>query len=343
MKKTYRAARMAGPVKLEVREVDLPRILPSGYFMSDVNYTSICGSDRGMWNGGAKTITIGHELSVTVTDPGDTDLKVGDRIAMFPAIPCGECEFCRNGMDNICPGIFARNYTGISADGGYAEKYMGPAKYAVKLPDNVESTAGALIEPTATAYHAIRRSGIKAGDKVLVIGAGGIGQLVAEWAKYMGASYTAVTEYNHNRLMTARNINSLDGYYEATDPELDAKLQEASGGGFDLVFDCAASAAGYATGAAALKPMKKIVFVGTSFKPVGIVPQSLLGKETTVITSMSYTFEEYRECVEHVAAGHIDPCKVITKIVPLDAIQETFETLFNDPDDANVKVLVKPN
>lgn len=343
MKKTFKAVRLVGPEKFEVRDVDMPTVLPSGYFMSDVNYTSICGSDRGMWSNGAKTITIGHELSVTVTDSGDTDLKVGDRIAVFPGIPCGECEYCRNGMDNICPGIFARNYTGISADGGYAEKYMGLAKCAVKLPENVDSTAGALIEPTATAYHAIRRSGIKAGDKVLVIGAGGIGQLVAEWAEYMGASYTAITEYNPNRLMTARQIGSLNGYFEASDPDLDAKLQEASGGGFDLVFDCAASETGYATGAAALKSMKNMVFVGTSFKPVGIVPQSFVGKETTIITSMAYTFKEFKECVQHIAAGHISPCKFVTKVVPLDAIQEAFEILFKDPNDANVKVLVKPN
>jgi 2-desacetyl-2-hydroxyethyl bacteriochlorophyllide A dehydrogenase len=345
MERSYRAAYLSGPSALEIREAPLPGKLASGYFLSDVNYCAICGSDRGFWNAGVKKVVLGHEICATVTDPGDTDLKAGERVCMYPGIPCWECESCRQGRDNICTTIYYNGYTGLSADGGYAEKYVGCAAYAFRVPEHVSSEAAALVEPLATAVHAVHQSHLKLGDKVLVVGAGPIGLYCGALAKKAGASLVAVSEYNSGRLAAAKRLSELDGYFEASDPDLNAKLKQAcsdKGEGFDVVFECAASEAGYATAAAVSKYCGEVIMVGLTAKPMGIVPQFFALKEISIIPSMGYTLKEFEQALNLIAGGAVSPEKLVTRVVSLGEIQGAFEQLFQDPANTDLKVLVKP-
>ncbi|MDR0671978.1 MAG: alcohol dehydrogenase catalytic domain-containing protein [Oscillospiraceae bacterium] len=416
MGQKYRAAYLSGPAMFEIREARAPDKLLPGYFLGDVVCCAICGSDRGFWTAGIKKNVLGHEMTVTVTDPGDTHLNAGDRVCMFPGIPCWECESCRQGRDNICTTIYYKGYTGLSADGGYAEKYMGPGAYAVKVPDHVSSQAAALTEPLATAVHAVRQSSVRLGDKVLVIGAGPIGLYCADLAKRAGASLVVISEYSASRLAEAKKrsalvtygretaiknknflgtdpicdlrnsfpqiapreapqrldptpvllknkvfqqINenlgcglprqpTLDGYYEASDPELIAQLKAAggdkgNGGGFDTVFECAASAAGYATAAAVTKYAGEVIMVGLSAKPTDIVTQMYALREIRVVPSMGYTWKEFQKALALIAGGAVRPERYVTKTVGLNELQAAFEHLFHDPANADLKILVEPN
>jgi L-iditol 2-dehydrogenase len=348
MKETYRAAHIAGPGAFEIRETPVPETLPSGYFLSDIVYCAICGSDRGFWNAAIKKIVLGHEICATVTDPGDTALKAGDRVCMYPGVPCCACDPCKQGRDNICTTLYYNGATGLSADGGYAEKYVGPAAYAFKVPDRVSSRAASLVEPLATALHAVHRSHLKLGDKVLVIGAGPIGLYCAELAKQAGASLVFVSEYNAARLARAKELTALDGYFEASDPDLNNSLRARSGmdsvkgEGFDVIFECAASEAGYATAAATAKSCGEVILVGLSAKPLGIVPQAYALKELPIIPSMGYTLKEFDQALGMVAGGVIAPERLVTREVTLDGLQAAFDDLFKDPKNADLKILMKP-
>jgi 2-desacetyl-2-hydroxyethyl bacteriochlorophyllide A dehydrogenase len=349
MKQTYRAVYLAGPAAFEIKEVQVPEKLPAGYFMSDINYCAICGSDNGFWQAAIKKNVMGHEICATITDPGDTGLKVGDRVCMYPGIPCWNCEACKQGNDNICTTIYYNGYTGLSADGGYAEKYMGPAAYAYKVPGHVSSEAASLVEPLATAVHAVRQSNLKVGGKVLVIGAGPIGIYCAEVAKHAGASMVVISEYNAGRLALAQKIHPFDGYFDASDPEVNDKLRKVSGAaagkgdGFDVVFECAASEGGYATAAAAAKSRGQVIMVGLKNKPLGIVPQVYALKELTITPSMAYTLKDFEQALELISSGAIDPAKIVTKIVTIDELQGAFDHLFKDPANTDLKILLNPN
>ena len=346
MEKTYTKVIVSGPAQFEARTATLPDPLPAGYFAGKVNCCSICGSDRGFWRSGNKDrgVSLGHEMCVTVTDPGDTDLKVGERVAIYPLKSCWECESCRQGYDNIClkmgePG----RYTGISKDGGYAQMYIGPADYAIRVPDHVSDEAAALVEPIATSYHGLRRSRLTAGCKALVVGAGPIGLYAAELAKLAGAK-VAISEFNVKRLEAAKARGDLDGYFDASDPDLNANLKAFCGDrGFDVVFECSGSAGGFATAIATVRIHGQVVALGVSTSPVGIVTQSYAVREVDILPSFSYTMEEFKTALDIVASGKLDPTKYVTKTVPLDQLQAAFEALFDDPNNADLKVLVKPN
>jgi 2-desacetyl-2-hydroxyethyl bacteriochlorophyllide A dehydrogenase len=328
---------------MEIREVELPSDLRLGYFAGDVECAAICGSDRGMWKSGLKTCVLGHEFTCTVTDPGVTDLNVGERVCMFPGVPCGECPSCKQGRDNLCSVMYRRDFSGISYDGGFAQKYVGPAMYALRIPEGVSSEAAALNEPLATSLHAVRKSGVKIGDKVHVIGVGVIGILCAELAKMAGAALVTVSEFNTGRLETVKERSDFDGYFEATDPALNDKLLETSGGGYDIVFECSGSEGGFATAIKILKPDANIIVVGSSTKPIGIIVQSFLMKETRFVASFGYTFEEFGQALQLIADGAVDPARYITRTVSLEETQDAFSKLFDSPDNVDIKIVVKPN
>lgn len=348
MSKTYRAAYLAGPAQFEVREATLPDELPSGYFESEIDYCAICGSDGPFWKAAVKKNVMGHEICATVTNPGDTGFAVGQRVTMYPGIPCGKCECCKNGMDNICTQIYYVGYAGLSADGGFAQKYVGPAKTAYKVPDNISSQAACLIEPAAVAYHAVHRSKLQVGHKVLVIGAGPLGLYCGRLAQLAGASVVAVSEYNTHRLAAAKQCTSFDGYFDASDPENNAKLREFSGAaagkgaGFDVVFECSASEAGYATAVAAAAARGEVIMIGIKNAPLPIVSQAFALKELAILPAMAYTLNEYEQTLDMVRRGVFDPAFIVTKVVGLDGIQKAFEDLFSSSQNPDLKILVKP-
>ena len=348
---SYKAALTVGAGQLEIREQELPAEIPSGHFVADVQYCSICGSDRQFWasnmlDGFLGNGPLGHEFTAIVSDPGDTSLAVGDRICIYPAVTCGDCEPCKNGAENICA-LALTHYAGLTTPGGFAQKYIGLEADAVKLPDNVDFQQGALVEPLSVAYHAVRRSGIKPGDKVLIIGAGIIGLYCSDMARLAGASTVVISEYSDNRLKAAQELADADAYYSAKDPELGAKLKEAYGSplgdGFDIVFECSASDAGYATAMAASKKQGLIMCIGSSNRPTGIILNDFIAGEFTIKGCYAYTRAEFNQCLDLIASGKYDPMRYVTKVASLDNIQETFDKLFKDPDNADVKVQIKMN
>lgn len=344
----FKAAITTEPARFELKDFEIPEALSSGSFLSDVKYCAICGSDNQFWASARfQKIALGHELCARITDPGDTSFSVGDRVCMFPGSYCGECESCRQGNVNICTKMFAGGYTGITMNGGFASKYVGRERYALKVPDNVSSQAAAVIEPLATAFHAIRRSRIKLGDKVLVIGAGPIGLYCADLARLNGAVTVVVSEYNKARLATAEKLSSADAYYCAQDEQLNEKLKAEYGSplgdGFDVIIECSSSEAGYATAIKTAKKRGQVLMVGSAAKPTGIVTNDFSPMELDITPCYAYTMYEYKQCMEFVSAGILDPTKYITRIVALEDIQAAFENLFRNLSNDDLKVLIQPN
>jgi D-xylulose reductase len=144
-------------------------------------------------------MVLGHESAGIVHTVGSavTGLKVGDRVAMEPGVPCRRCVRCKDGKYNLCPDMkFAAT---PPYDGTLARYYVLPEDYCFKLPENVSMEEGALIEPTAVAVHITRQAAIKQGDSVVVFGAGPVGLLCCAVAKAYGAQKIVTVDINERR------------------------------------------------------------------------------------------------------------------------------------------------
>ena len=211
------------------------------------------------------------------------------------------------------------------------------------MPVGVSDEAAALVEPVAVSFHGVCRSSLKPGQTALVVGAGPIGLYTAEVAKLAGAR-VAVSEFNTQRLESAQKRGALDGYFDASDPNLNANLRGFCGTkGFDVVFECSGSAGGFATASAVTKVGGQVVMLGVSMAPVGIVTQLFAMQEIDIISAFSYTQDEFSAVLDLVASGKLDPMKYVTSVIPLDQLQEKFVEMFDKPGNADLKVLVKAN
>src|SRR5512142_2221847 len=171
----------------EVRLGDLPKPEPGpGEVLVRMAFAGVCGSDVTIYTGKHKRvkppITFGHELSGEIAKVGERveGLSSGDRVVIEPLVPCGHCYACRAGTYNVCRNL---RHLGIDVPGMFAEYVLAAADKVYKLPQSVSLKAGALVEPTAVAVHAVRRAGVKLGDRVVVLGGGPIGLLCAQVAR----------------------------------------------------------------------------------------------------------------------------------------------------------------
>ena len=226
--------------RLELGEIEKP-VSKDGSVVFKVESAGICGSDIHNWHNGAPVgLVLGHEFSGTVVDPGSReDLAVGDRITGLPISPCGVCEACKNGNPQYCSLTWSQAVgLALTNPGGYAEYSSCRADYVKKLPDNVSFDEGCMVEPSAVSLHAVNLADVKVGDRVLVVGAGIIGLMAAEFAKKDGASYVAMVEVNPKRGEKSKTYGYVDEYFDAKDEKVIEKLMVASNGGFDKVIEC---------------------------------------------------------------------------------------------------------
>ena len=192
------AAVLSGEKSIHVQEVDKPSI-SNGEVLVKVELCGICGSDLHAYQypGICPVGTIfGHECAGVVAGVGSSvdHVKVGDRVAVHPAPGCGTCLNCLRGHDNACDELNIGN--SLERPGAFAEfvRIARPEHALYKIPDTMSFAEAALIEPLATAFHAVRESHIKSGDCAVVLGCGPIGLAVVQYLKLIGAGKIIVVE-----------------------------------------------------------------------------------------------------------------------------------------------------
>ena len=330
--------------KLELSEMEMP-VSTDGSVVFKVESSGICGSDIHNWdNGGPVGLVLGHEFSGTVVDPGSReDLVVGDRITGLPISPCGVCESCKNGNPQYCS-VTWNEAVGLALTnpGGYAEYSSCRPDYVKKLPDNVSFDEGCMVEPSAVSLHAVNLADIKVGDRVLVVGAGIIGLMAAEFAKKDGASYVAMVEVNPQRGEKSKTYGYVDEYFDAKDEKVIEKLMLASYGGFDKVIECCGNGAAVSESIMAVKPGGTVVLVGVSTVPVTVPLVVSVMKEVKLQGAIAYTETEFEDVIRLISEKVIDVEKYIDARVGLDKAQESFLRLTSGNDDA-IKIIFKPS
>jgi D-xylulose reductase len=214
-------------------------------------------------------MVLGHESAGIVSKIGDKvkNLKVGDRVAMEPGVPCRRCVRCREGRYNLCPDMqFAAT---PPFDGTLARYYALPEDFCYKLPEHMSLEEGALIEPTAVAVHITKQAGIKPGDSVVVFGAGPVGLLVCAVAKAYGAQKIVTVDINDERLKFALDYAATLSWKSArVSAEENAKnlIKECDlGPGADVIIDASGAEPCIQTSIHALRMGGTYVQVCSSF------------------------------------------------------------------------------
>ena len=189
-----------------------------------VEACGVCHSDvhvaDGDWPQFAKIVKrpliLGHEIAGRVAEKGANvrDLEIGDRVGVpWVYWTCGECEFCKEGNENLCS---KQKITGVTVDGGYAEYFKAPASHALKIPDGLSpAEAAPLFCAGVTVYRALKQSGISRGQRVAVFGLGGLGHLAVQIGREFGAEVTAV-DISDEKLTRAKSLGAAKALNNST-------------------------------------------------------------------------------------------------------------------------------
>ena len=346
MKGKMKVAIMLGIGKMGFEERDIPQPKDDEVLVK-LEYVGICGSDLHYYESGAigdyvvkPPFVLGHEPGGTVVEVGKnvTHLKVGDRVALEPGKTCGHCEFCKTGRYNLCPDVVF--FATPPVDGVFQEYVAHEAGLCFKLPDNVSTMEGALIEPLAVGFHAARQGGAQAGQVAVVTGAGCIGLVSMMALKAMGVSKVYSVDVMDKRLDKALELGA-DGVINGSREDAVKKVMELTGGmGCDLVIETAGTEITTRQAVQMTKKGATIVLVGYSKTGEIKMPISLaLDKELTFKTVFRYR-HIYPMAIDAVASGRVNLKGIVTNEFALDDIQEAMDESVNNKADI-VKAVVK--
>lgn len=346
MEGKMKTAVMLGIGEMGFEERDIPQVKDDEVLVK-LEYVGICGSDLHYYETGAigdyvvePPFVLGHEPGGTVVEVGKnvTHLKAGDRVALEPGKTCGHCEFCKTGRYNLCPDVVF--FATPPVDGVFQEYVAHEADLCFKLPNNVSTLEGALIEPLAVGFHAAIQGDAHLGQKAVVMGAGCIGLVSMMALKARGASEVYVVDIMEKRLKKALELGA-DGVINGAEENVEEKIcQITDGRGVDLVIETAGTEITTRQAISIAKKGSNIVLVGYSKSGEMTLPMSLvLDKELTFKTVFRYR-HIYPMAIEAVSQGKVNLKGIVTDIFDLDDAQKAMDYSVNNKADI-VKAVIR--
>lgn len=341
-----RAAFMTGLNEIEIRDIKMPN-LKAKQVLVKLEYVGICGSDVHYLEHGRigdfvveGDFILGHECAGTIIEIGEAveNLKVGDKVALEPGITCGQCEFCKSGRYNLCPDV---EFLATPPYHGCFENYIAfPENMAFKLPENITTKEGALIEPLAVGMHAAKQGQVTLGNSVVILGAGCIGLVTLLACKAFGATDITVVDIIPKRLKKALELGAtrvINGMEE----DAQTKIAEiTSGKGVDVVIETAG----------AVKTIQQTAYMvsnGGTIVLVGMAPQDIiefnfskvLAKEAQIKSVFRYR-NIYPQAISAISKGIIDISGIVTHEFSFDEIQKAFDFAIHHKNEV-VKAVIK--
>jgi 2-desacetyl-2-hydroxyethyl bacteriochlorophyllide A dehydrogenase len=328
------AAIVAEPGSINVATVPDPS--PSaGQVVVRVGASGICGTDLHIADGEFPPtpypIVPGHEFSGEIVEVG-ADVpggwRPGDHVAVDPSLFCGHCDPCRTGHGNLCENWGA---VGDTVDGAFAEYVAVPAANCYRMPDSLGFAEGALVEPVSCAVHGVRRVGVAAGERFLVVGAGTMGLLMQQLLQRGGATVTVV-DRNTARLPRATELGAR---------AVAADVAALDGERFDAAVDCTGAPSAIEAAVDRLRRGGRLLVFGVS--PADAVlrlsPFRIYNDELTVVGSMA-VLHSYRAALDLVASGAVRADPLVTHALPLAQFPDALALMRSG---TGLKVQVRPH
>lgn len=324
-----KAITVTAPGKMEMLEVEKPKITEPDQVLVKIHATGICGSDVHVYHGSNPYAVyprvIGHEAAGEIEEVGAdvTDLKQGDGVVFEPITYCGKCYACRSGHHNVCRSL---KVLGCSVDGTFREYAVVPRSQVYKFDkEKLTYIEAATCEPYTIGAQASWRGDVRPGDIVLVHGAGPIGLIVADVAKSRGAT-VIVSEPNEKRLSMAKDFGA-DYSVNPTTENLDEFINKLTDGeGVNVIFEAAGVPALMAHATEQLSPAGRLVPMTFGKEPIPVNFKEINAKELT-ISGTRHQFQKFPETIENLP-GRLDRVhKLITHTFPASEYKKAFETL----------------
>lgn len=326
MSKTMVAAVLHGAKDIRLEPWAQPELRP-GMVLLRVRRVGICGSDSHYFEHGycaafvpSRPFILGHELTaeVVAVAEGVAAPAVGTRVTVNPARACGFCEYCQSGRGNLCRKtiMLGSASTTPPTDGAFAEYVTVRADQCHLLPAGMEDGLGAMMEPMAVALHAVKRAGSVSGKRLLVMGGGPIGLLVAITARAFGAAPIALSDIVAQRREFALGLG-VDVALDPTSKNLPGQVQELTGEGFDVVLEASGARPALRQAFDLVRPGGTIVQIGTlGTEDVPLPANQLMVREIQCLGSFRYG-NVFGEAIRLVAAGRVNLQPLITGLFPL--------------------------
>lgn len=353
-----KAARFYDRGDIRIEDIEQQKLEP-GTVRIDVAWCGICGTDLHEYldgpifvpphghphpiSGEDAPVTLGHEFSGTISEVGEgvTDLEVGDHVVVEPYIIRDDVDTSPASNDyHLSPDM---NFIGLGGcGGGLAENIVVKRRWVHKISNDVPLDEAALIEPLSVAYHAVKRSGVQAGQVAVVGGAGPIGLLTATVLHALGVT-VIVSELSSLRRQKAIDAGVADHALDPAAVDVVDEVKRLTGGkGADVAFECTSVQVVFDTLMDAVRPTGVVVVVSIWGKPASFDMHKLVMKEVDVRGTIGYV-NSHPETIELVESGKVDLKPFITGKIGLDGlVDEGFDTLINRNETA-VKILVSPS
>jgi 2-desacetyl-2-hydroxyethyl bacteriochlorophyllide A dehydrogenase len=317
------AAVIKGVKTLAIEEVAIPE--PGDReLLIRVQLAGVCGSDSSLYQGKLAVpfpVIPGHEAIGTIEAAGSKTerFRVGQRVTVHPNYFCGECPMCRKGLTNICR---SKIRLGVDIDGVFADYAVIPEKAARAVPDGLPDEVAVFAEPLAVAAHAVKLAGLREQEKIMIFGAGVIGQLTLQMALLHSRDITAC-DLARSRLELARRMGARD--IVSGQPELDA-CESA----FDVVFETSGAPPALEMAIKLAAPGGRIVLLGLPGQSHPVSTVKIVRKELNILGSMIYT-DEIDACLKILAQGRVQTRPLVSGIIHLDQLAATLDN-FNAPE-----------
>jgi (R,R)-butanediol dehydrogenase / meso-butanediol dehydrogenase / diacetyl reductase len=325
---------------MSVKDLPVPEPGP-GELLLKVAACGICGSDLHAYQASlvAEGNAFGHEFAGEVTAVGEgvgNQWQVGDRATALGAMVCGQCEKCQQGLIAQCENI---ELIGFSRHGAYADYVITQAAGSVHVPENMDYSQAALVEPLAVGLAAYRDCQLPLGGNILVIGAGIIGLTVVKWARFFGAENVVISDLDPARLERASLVGATACIDAREHADTAKAFKDLTGTAPDVIVECVG------------RPMLQqlvdiaphsthIVSVGAAMEPDSIAPWTAAEKKIRLTFSFGYELEDFQFIVRMISAGRMDTEHLISRTVSLDEVPETFAGLMQA--NGHCKVMITP-
>jgi L-gulonate 5-dehydrogenase len=341
------AAVTRSPGELVIEDVPGPGRARAGHVIVRPEAVGICGSDFHLFSGDVAALSgasdfyprvQGHEVAAIVADPGDSgEIKTGDRVAIWPLLPCGRCYPCRENRPNVCP---AFRLVGVHLDGGLQERLEIPVEQVFAVGD-LDPDSASFVEPASVAVHALARGRLRQGEQVVVLGAGPIGLAVLLAAVRAGARVMAVDPVKTRRDL-AKHLGAEAVTWEHNKDLIAATLDWTAGQGPPLVVETSGAASVLNLATEIVAPAGRVVVVGMSSGPAPVRPGIFPEKEIDVLGSSTATAADFRAAISLVTSNRKHVTQLFSHHFPLARAAEAFEFAMSRPPDA-VKIVVTVN
>jgi (R,R)-butanediol dehydrogenase/meso-butanediol dehydrogenase/diacetyl reductase len=315
------------------RTIDLQEVQPGsptpGQVRIRVAYVGLCGTDLHIVHGSMDQrvrtpLVFGHEMSGTidVVGVGVEEWAPGDQVTVMPLLWDGTCPACQAGNTHICQNL---TFIGIDSPGALQPLWNVSASTLVRLPPTADLRDAALIEPVAVAVHDVRRGQVAERDKVVVLGGGPIGLLIATVARHAGGD-VVVVELDPTRRALAGQLG-----FSALAPQESNEsswLADWTGGaGADVVFEVSGAAAAVAASTGLAKVRGTIVVVAIHPEPRPVDLQRIFWRELNIVGARVYERSDFESAIELISSGVIPTTDLITRVVPLSEIRSALSDL----------------